>query len=479
MIKQFLLCTLILVLVCELAAQQYGSFKDPRDGQVYKTVIIRDQEWMSENLNTIKFRNGDLIPEAKTWEELVLAEKNKKPAWYAANLDRFINPNSMSIGKFYNWYAVIDPRELAPQGWNIPTNIEWEKLRKGDNGDPELDPVADYWTKKEDWIHLGVDHNDIYSEERGFSGLPTSNIGLVPIGAYWWSKTQFDTKEANVFCIGVADFLFDVSKFPKYYSLSVRCVRGALSKTISNSSIKNNTSLNNDNVSNQSSLFNCADLMQTIKTRTERTKINFNGNTTDLANDIIERIVKPGYAEYITQIISNANREVSVQERNQIAADASECLKKIDWNFNSTNNNKQATQNNSANNKYTFMGVDLFKLSTLGSATLDRESSNSSVKPKYGDVNTNNYNIPVNAWQCSKCGVLSRDKNQPNRYDFGNCSIGSYHTWGEANTGQGYQCKQCSRKYYLLNKGRSERGPCCGELGDCTRGSSQHDWRRF
>jgi len=96
----------------------------------------------------------------------------------------------------------------------------------------------------------------------------------------------------------------------------------------------------------------------------------------------------------------------------------------------------------------------------------------------YGDVNTNNYTISVNAWQCSKCGVLSKGQQQPGRYDNGNCSIGSTHTYGEANTTRGYQCNKCGRRYYLLNKGRSERGPCCGEFGKCSIGTN-HEWRAF
>jgi uncharacterized protein (TIGR02145 family) len=431
--KILLLLAFAISLYATSDAQQYGSFKDPRDGQVYKTVIIRDQEWMSENLNTIKFRNGDLIPEAKTWEELVLAEKNKKPAWYAANLHPFINPNSMSIGKFYNWYAVIDPRELAPQGWNIPTNIEWEKLRKGDNGDPELDPVADYWTKKEDWIHLGVDHNDIYSEERGFSGLPTSNIGLVPIGAYWWSKTQFDTKEANVFCIGVIPFLFNVSKFPKYYSLSVRCVRRVNNTTPNKTESKQNNTINyNGNIQNN----DCDNYLKEFNSITNRL-INWY-NTNNL------------------KAIENTYQE------SQLA------LKNI----------QSCYSNPYYKNKADAILARWKKAYDDCERRIRSGSSSSLSKPGYGDVNTNNYTVSVNAWQCSKCGVLSKGQQQPGRYDNGNCTIGSTHTYGEANTTQGYQCKKCGRKYYLLNKGRGERGPCCGEFGNCSIGTN-HDWRAF
>ncbi|MBK7522649.1 MAG: fibrobacter succinogenes major paralogous domain-containing protein [Saprospiraceae bacterium] len=32
------------------------------------------------------------------------------------------------FGKLYNWYAINDPRGLAPQGWHIPNDEEWTTL---------------------------------------------------------------------------------------------------------------------------------------------------------------------------------------------------------------------------------------------------------------------------------------------------------------------------------------------------------------
>lgn len=106
-------------------AQEYGSFKDVRDGKIYKTVKIGSQIWLAQNLNTDKFRNGDPIPEAKTKEEWELAGKNKQPAWcYYENKGE----NGIKHGKLYNWYAITDPRELAPFGWRVTKEEDFNIL---------------------------------------------------------------------------------------------------------------------------------------------------------------------------------------------------------------------------------------------------------------------------------------------------------------------------------------------------------------
>ncbi len=90
-----------------------------------QTVTIGTQVWMTKNLDVATFRNGDQIPEAKTDEEWKQAGKNKQPAWCYYNNDP---ANVAKYGKLYNWYAVIDPRGLAPNGYHIPSDPEWTKL---------------------------------------------------------------------------------------------------------------------------------------------------------------------------------------------------------------------------------------------------------------------------------------------------------------------------------------------------------------
>jgi uncharacterized protein (TIGR02145 family) len=77
---------------------------------------------MRENLDVVTYRNGDIIPQVtdpSLWSSLTTG------AWCYYNNDA---NNGGIYGKLYNWYAVNDPRGLAPEGWHVPTDEEWETL---------------------------------------------------------------------------------------------------------------------------------------------------------------------------------------------------------------------------------------------------------------------------------------------------------------------------------------------------------------
>jgi uncharacterized protein (TIGR02145 family) len=99
--------------------------EEKKSGITYESVKIGNQVWMKRNLDVSHFRNGDVIPEVKTNKEWERAGKEGRPAWcYYDN-----NPeNGKNYGKLYNWYAVNDPRGLAPDGWHVPSDAEWDKL---------------------------------------------------------------------------------------------------------------------------------------------------------------------------------------------------------------------------------------------------------------------------------------------------------------------------------------------------------------
>ncbi|MBL0358943.1 MAG: proprotein convertase P-domain-containing protein [Chitinophagaceae bacterium] len=83
------------------------------------TVTIGDQVWMAKNLEVTNYRNGDPIPQVTDptqWASLTSG------AWCWYNNDSVLGA---IYGKIYNFYAVTDPRGLAPAGWHIPTMQEW------------------------------------------------------------------------------------------------------------------------------------------------------------------------------------------------------------------------------------------------------------------------------------------------------------------------------------------------------------------
>jgi uncharacterized protein (TIGR02145 family) len=94
-------------------------------GNNFKTVKIGNQVWMAENLNVGLYRNGDIIPEAKTYDEWAVLEKTKTGCWCYYNNDTV---NGKKYGKLYNWYAVNDNRGISPAGWHVPTDNEWTVL---------------------------------------------------------------------------------------------------------------------------------------------------------------------------------------------------------------------------------------------------------------------------------------------------------------------------------------------------------------
>jgi len=86
------------------------------------TVTICSQVWMMKNLDVTTYRNGDPIPQVtdpSQWQNLATG------AWAYVNDDASTNGH---YGKIYNWYAVNDPRGLAPAGWHIPSLAEYTTL---------------------------------------------------------------------------------------------------------------------------------------------------------------------------------------------------------------------------------------------------------------------------------------------------------------------------------------------------------------
>ena len=101
-----------------------GSMEDI-DGNVYETVIIGGQEWMAENLKTSRYRNESAIEYIGGDNDAWITNTTGAYSWYH-NLES----NKDVYGAVYNWYAVNNPAGLCPDGWRVPSNLDWTELEE-------------------------------------------------------------------------------------------------------------------------------------------------------------------------------------------------------------------------------------------------------------------------------------------------------------------------------------------------------------
>ncbi len=176
----------------------------------YKKVNIGGDNWMRENLNVSRFRNGDIIPEAKTDKEWATAFENGQPAWCYYEND---STNGLLHGKLYNWYAVKDPRGLAPLGWHIPTNQDWDRL---------IDSLGGY----SEAVNLYFNNNKNLNTEFNAcpNGTRAKKFGKEERFIFWWSSNEASKKHGWVELIDFKKRKTSFALAHKSFGIPVRCI---------------------------------------------------------------------------------------------------------------------------------------------------------------------------------------------------------------------------------------------------------------
>lgn len=236
-----------------LEEESQNTISDSFSPAVYgQTVTIGTQVWDAKNLDVSTFRNGDIIPEAKTSEEWEKAGLRNQAAWCYYGNDQ---ANGKIYGKLYNWYAVNDPRGLAPIGYHIPSDTEWKTLHDYINsfdkksmkstsgwnsitsGGSKTCPNCSSWNaeyRKKVPCHTCKDtrsvpapkvtHSQNGTNSSGFSALPGGCrfdfgvFSMVGDDAFWWCSTGYATYQAQFSTLNRID---NESKKCGY---SVRCI---------------------------------------------------------------------------------------------------------------------------------------------------------------------------------------------------------------------------------------------------------------
>ena len=200
------------------------------DGKTYNFVFIHGQRWKTTNLAVSHYRNGDRIPQVKRtkdWRALTTG------AWCWYNND---SATGAVYGKLYNWYAVNDPRGLAPTGWHVASNAEWDTLIAHLGG---YYAFAGGRLKDTGTIEAGTGlwyaPNAYATNKTGFTGLPggdRANDGTfanVGYHAFWWSSTPSDMYHATIYLLNYDEGgIHKGGGFDDRCGFSVRCIKDSI-----------------------------------------------------------------------------------------------------------------------------------------------------------------------------------------------------------------------------------------------------------
>jgi uncharacterized protein (TIGR02145 family) len=179
-----------------ISINTYNMLFDTRDGNKYKTVKIGNQVWMAENL-AFKPNYGDY------W-----AYDNKLS-------------NVVKYGYLYDWKTAC---KVCPNGWHLPSIIEWRSLKKS---------IGTSNTGANMKSQSGWSNNGNGSNTTGFSAYPggyrydIGTFGFIGDGGFWWSSSDSDINTIGAWGVGLYFNDGDIHYFNdvKKSGFSVRCIK--------------------------------------------------------------------------------------------------------------------------------------------------------------------------------------------------------------------------------------------------------------
>ena len=177
------------------------------DGNVYRTIVIGNQEWTITNLRTTRYKNGTPITldtGTSTWG----TGTTGKYCYYTNTTDAGAQ---QKYGALYNWYAVSSGN-LAPAGWRVPDTTDWNNLENylisnGYNYDGTTSGnkiaksmAAGLWTTSATAGAIG--NNLSTNNKSGFSALGggyrhnVGNFYSQSVNGCWWSAAESGASNA-------------------------------------------------------------------------------------------------------------------------------------------------------------------------------------------------------------------------------------------------------------------------------------------
>ena len=193
------------------------------DGNIYHIVTIGTQQWLVENLKVTHYRNGDTIAHGRGMKS-TLGQGATGMFWNYNNSDSL----GHIYGHLYNYFAITDPRFIAPLGWHVPSDADWTVL--ADFLAP--DSLVGGKLKETGYIHWNSPNTGA-TNSSGFTALPggaynavTGVFSFLGYGASLWASTPDVNSYAWARSLLNSSSYLNRGTIPQFTGASVRCIKG-------------------------------------------------------------------------------------------------------------------------------------------------------------------------------------------------------------------------------------------------------------
>jgi uncharacterized protein (TIGR02145 family) len=184
-------------------SEAYGLFTDSRDSNTYRTILMKDNKvWLADN---VRYN---------------VAGSSWAPNGQEGNVKRY--------GRLYNWNGAM---KACPNGWHIPSELEWWNLLKeyggayideGEEREGGSDGKKAYWNLKEGG-HTMFDAAFAGVRSRMFSSSPWKFRGFGE-SVYYWTGTYVDNEKSYALGVSPSHKIYRFINF-KSYGYSCRCIK--------------------------------------------------------------------------------------------------------------------------------------------------------------------------------------------------------------------------------------------------------------
>lgn len=177
---------------------------------IYPIVKIGTQYWMQENLKTTKYNDAASITNNTN------NTKNTTAGYYLPYSNYFYNQAAITTGK------------MAPQGWKLPDNTEWEKLKnyiKDEAAVLKTDTWTSYNSISQANNKTGFNGSPIGIYSKSSKGMYSSYTYSKEIVGYWSIKKENQAPDDTSFSLNYKLNKTSGLKNSDYCAYSIRCLK--------------------------------------------------------------------------------------------------------------------------------------------------------------------------------------------------------------------------------------------------------------